>query len=347
MTTRRDALLALPFLCRVSPIHAQGSKAGQPKRLGYLGRDVDRGTAPAERPFYVALRQKGWILGDNLAREVIYTDGEGTCPRSYCSVERLAELASELVRKRVDIILTSGDDEAVAAARATRTIPIVFFGAALPVERGLIDSDVRTGRNVTGVTVFPGREITFKRLSFLRDILPAAKRLSWIADWDMSSSETVAGGRLDWTAVLEAGARDLGFETRFYVIRTPQDVDAVFGDITAWRAEALTAYGPFSIGVRQRLAEVLLRHRLPSAFYYRENVEVGGLLSYGASPSEAAYVITRLVDYVDRVLRGISPAELPVERPRRYELVINLKSAKALGLTIPQSLLLGADKLIQ
>ena len=284
------------------------------------------------------MRQKGWILGENLLREATYTDGR---------FDDLARLAEKLVRKRVDVILTFDDQTTVAVARATRTIPIVFVGSAFLVERGLIDSDARPGRNVTGVTIYPGSEIGYKRLGFLREPVPTAKRLSWIADTSWYSLETVAGGRFDLPAVLEADAKRLGFETRFHVFRTPQDVDVVFGDIVAWRAQAVLAYD-LPASARPHVAELLLRHRLPSAFYVRENVEAGGLLSYGAAArTESGYFTARLADYIDRILRGTPPAELPVERQRRYELVLNMKTANALGLTIPQSLLLRADEVIQ
>jgi putative ABC transport system substrate-binding protein len=161
MTTRREALLTLPLLCAASRIRAQVPVAGPPKRLGYLGSNPDPKTPPEQRPFGIGMRQKGWIHGDNLLREFAFTDGQ--------AFERFPQLAEELVRKRVDAILSAGDVATVAAARATRTIPIVFVSVAYPVEEGLIDSYARPGRNATGLTLFAGIEVVIKRLELLRN----------------------------------------------------------------------------------------------------------------------------------------------------------------------------------
>ena len=342
MTTRRDALLALPLLCAASGASAQAPKAGPAKRMGHLRPESEPKTNWSEHPFYIALSKKGWILGENLVREPAYADWK---------IERLAGLAEELVRKRVDVILCNGDLATLAAARATRTIPILFFNVSWPLEQGLIDSYGRPGRNVTGQTLNTGPEVYTKRLQFLREIAPAAKRLSWLIPADYISLETVAGGRFELAALLEAAAKGLGFETRFQPFRTAQDIDDAFGDITAWRAQAVAAgFWPGSDMVdigQQRVAELALRHRLPSAFVYRWPVEVGGLLSYAISASESEYQGTRLIEYMDRILRGTPPADLPVEQPSRYELVINAKTAKALGLTIPPTLLARVDELIR
>ena len=143
-------------------------------------------------------------------------------------------------------------------------------------------------------------------------------------------------------------SKDVGFETKFHTLHSAQDVEAVFGEITDWRAQAITAGMGWNIlDARQRLAALALRHRLPSAFIYRELVDAGGLLSFGVGRSEQAYALERLVEYVDLILRGTRPADLPVERPNRYELVINMKTANALGLPIPQSLLLRADEVLK
>jgi putative tryptophan/tyrosine transport system substrate-binding protein len=338
MTTRRDALLALPLLCATSSIQAQAPHAGPPRRLGALfpGFD-DQGPRP-QRPFYIGLRQRGWVLGENLVPEPAYADGK---------VERLGELAEQLVRKRVDVILVYGDPAAVAAARATRTIPIVFFGVFFPVELGLIDSYARPGRNATGQAQLAGIEITVKRREFLKEVAPGARRLSWLLAGDSPSLETVAGGSFNATPMLAAAAQRLGFEPRFHPWRAAQDLEAVFGEVAAWHAQAVTAGAGWVYDMRQRVAVLSLRHRLPSAFLYREVVESGGLLSYGVGRSEAAYAQERLIEYVDRILRGTPPADLPVERPNRYELVLNMRTANSLGLNIPQSVLLRADEVIQ
>ncbi len=342
MTTRRDALLALPLLYATFDASAQAPNAYPVKRMGHLRPESEPTTIWSEHPFYIALSKKGWILGENLLREPAYADWK---------IERLAGLAEELVRKRVDVILCNGDLATLAAARATRTIPILFFNVTHPVEMGFIDTYGRPGRNVTGQTYSTGIEVNNKRLQFLREIAPAAKRLSWLIPADYVSLETVAGGRVEVAALHEAAAKGLGFETRFHPFRTVQDIDAAFGDITAWRAQAVAAgalAGSDMVDMRQRrIAELALRHRLPSAFVSRWPVEIGGLLSYARSASESEIFGARLIEYMDRILRGTPPADLPVEQPSRFELVINAKTAKTLGLTIPPTLLTRADELIR
>ena len=212
-----------------------------------------------------------------------------------------------------------------------------------PVEQGLIDTFARPGHNVTGIASYTGIEVTNKRLEFLREIVPAAKRLSWIWPSASLSLETVAGGRVNMVPVIEAAAKKLGFESKFHPIRGVQNLESVFSDIAAWHAQAII--GTSNVAP-QEFAELALRHLLPSAFLDRENVMARGLL-YGVADSEWTSLLGRRAEYVDRVLRGARPADLPVERPSRYELVINRKTATALDLTIPQSLLLRADEVIR
>jgi putative ABC transport system substrate-binding protein len=200
---------------------------------------------------------------------------------------------------------------------------------------------------VTGQSPYSGIELAVKRLGLLREIAPDAKRLSYLIPSPAASIETVAGARFDLLPTLEAAAKSLGFETRFHPWPKLQDVDIVLSEVTVWRAQAVTSGAGWIYDARKRVVEFLLQHRLPSAFVYREVVEAGGLMSYGVGKSEEAYGLERLAEYVDQVLRGRSPADLPVELPRRYELVINMKTAKALGLTIPPVFLAQADALIQ
>ena len=342
MTTRRDALLALPALWAASQALAQTPKAGPPKRLGVLNPHRDSDVPRTQRPFYVALRGKGWILGDNLSVETAYADFK---------IDRLPELAEQLVRKRVELIFCEGDLAAVAAARATRTIPIFFYNVVYPVELGLVDSFARPGRNATGRSFASEQgmlDLIAKRFGLLREVAPGVKRLSWVGGGRDAALPTVAGGRLEVAARVEAAAAALGFETTFHRWAARQDYDAVFADVLASRAQAVaTVAVGWPYVEQQRVAEFLLRHRIPSVHPYREMVESGGLLSYGADFADPAYVERRTVEFVDRLLRGNAPAELPVEGPRQYLLVINLKTANALGLTIPPSLLLQADSVLR
>ena len=278
----------------------------------------------------------GWIVGDNVVVERASADWKE---------ERLAGIAEELIRKRVEVILTYGQIAPVVAARATRTIPIVFWAVNWPVEQGLIDSFARPGRNVTGVASYSGIEITHKRLEFLRAIAPAAKRLAWVSTENWFAPETVSGGRVDMIPALAVAAKDRGYEPRFHATPRGGDLDALFRDMSSSRAQAITYGG--GLDPPQRVAELALRYGLPSAFFFRDFVEAGGLLCYGVPDSEFASLAKSRAEYVDRILRGAQPGNLPVEIPSRYELVINVKTAKALGLTIPQSVLARADELIQ
>ena len=338
MTTRRDALIAMPLLCAGFGASAQAPKSGRPRRIGILQLADPSQSLEADRALSAAMSKLGWIVGDNVVVERASADWKE---------ERLTGLAEELIRKRVEVILTYGITAPIAAARATRTIPIVFFGVNWPVEQGLIDSFARPRRNVTGVATYTGIEVTHKRLEFLRAIAPAAKRLAWVWPENLFALETVSGGRVDMIPALAVAAKDRGYEARFHAIRKGQDLDALFRDITSSRAQAITYGGSVEARQPQKFAELVLRYGLPSAFFDRDYVEAGGLLSYGVPDSEYAFLVKSQAEYVDRIPRGARPGDLPVELPRRYELVINTKTAKALGLTIPQSVLARADELIQ
>jgi putative ABC transport system substrate-binding protein len=341
MTRRRDVLAALPALSVASLASAQGPRSVSPKRIGGLHLvDGPEKTDPAkpleyERPFWEALSKKGWILGDNIVIERVYANWE---------TERLSGLAADLVRKRVDVILCGGDEaELVAAARATPTIPILFVGALIPVEQGLIDSFSRPGRNLTGTALHAGTEVATKRLEFLRAIVQG-DRLSWLWGGGTRFAETLRGSQIDVAKMYESAAAGLGFTTRLHLVPTPAAIDKVFDDIVAWKAQAITGGG---YQIQNRAAEFALRKGLPFASNHRYLVEAGGLLSYGISRSERATLDNAVVEYLDRILRGAKPSELPVVQPSRYELVINMKTAKALGLTVPQSILQRADDILQ
>lgn len=334
---RRDtaiALLALGAASAPIPGIAQVPKSGQRRRTGILSLEAEGMVSVTLRDLPVVLRKLGWIEGDNLVIERAYADLKG---------ERLAGLASDLVKKRVEVILSLGSQATLAAARATQTIPIVFWSVAWAVERGFIDSFARPGRNLTGVVPAP-QSLRNKRLQFLREIVPTATRLAWL--WLPGQEETVDGRRIDLTVGMQSDASSLGFETRFYEIRPSMDVGSLFVAIGGWPAHVITV-ATSSDPLGQQIAEHALRQRLASAFMYRRYLQAGGLLSYNAAASEYELLIARSIENVDRILRGARPADLPVEQAKKFELTINLKTAKALGLTVPPSLLLRADEVIQ
>ena len=306
------------------------------RTMGYLVLEETPKFLAAEGPAAKLLAKYGWTYGKNLLIERRYAE---------LRTERLAEMADDMVRRRVDVLFTTGSEATLAAARATSTIPIVFFGVQWPVEQGLIDSFARPGRNLTGTSWYTGVEVSNKRMQFLRELAPNAKRVAWF--WPPAYAEKLSGGQADMISPMRAAAKDMGFETRFFDIRKLEDIDSAFKSALSWKAQAVSASGPHVSAARDRFAELALRHRLPTAFPSFSNVEAGGLVAYGLGDTEGWRMFARSVEYIDRILRGAKPADLPVERPDRYELVINRKTATALGLKIPQSLLLRADRVIE
>lgn len=338
---RRDSLIALGALGFVSAslrVFAQAAKSGARRRIGYLqlGPDADAKLPGTQRAGSMAMRKLGWVEGENLIFERAFADHQ---------IERIPALVGDLVRKGVEVLLTNGPEATLAAARATKTVPIVFVNVVWPEEQGLIDSYARPGRNLTGIAWSTGVEVSNKRLEFLREIAPAARRLSWM--WPGEFAEKLSGGQFDMVSVLVAAARKLGFETQFHDIRSRQDVEIALRESAGWRAQALTVSGGHVNAERERIAAFALRHRLPSAGPDPLLVEGGLLLYYGQSPSEWPLLLARYFDKVDAILRGANPANIPVERPSKYDLAINMKTAKALGLKVPQTLLLRADRVIE
>jgi putative ABC transport system substrate-binding protein len=340
MTKRRGLLLALSAFGAAPYIRAQQPPAGMRKRIGMISGATSKLPAtelPAWKPFMSALFGKGWTLGKNLEFGPEYRERDP---------QRLAALAKRLVLDGVDLILSVNEEPTVAAARATRSIPILFFDVSWPVELGLIDSFARSGRNVTGITD-GGLELRYKRVEYLRQAAPDAKRLSWIHGESTWFYSTLAGGRFDFSAALDPNIKRLGFEPSYHLAPTPQDIDTAFAEVAASRAQVLVAGGTSIFNGRERVAGLALRQRLPSAGELRKSVEAGMLLSISVTSAEHDAMNVRAAGLADRLLRGENPADIPVEQPSRYELVINLKTARALGLTLSKELMLRADEVIQ
>lgn len=285
-------------------------------------------------PLIVRLRELGWVEEKTLLFERAHGEGRE---------ERLPELAAILVAKKVDVIWVIGGEAAVAAARATKIIPIVFWGVVAPVEQGLIDSFARPGRNVTGVAFQASAGVETKRLELLRELAPAAKRLAAIVV--PTGLPTVTGGQAKLQPVSALAAEKLGFEYRSFPVEKQEDYEPAFAAILAWGAQALSV-SPSTLGARNRprIAEFAKRNFLPSAFTLPDYVEAGGLVSYGI---DWRPTFAQTADYVNRILRGAKPGELPVDLPSRYVTAVNLKTAKALGLKVPPSVLLRADRVIE
>ena len=312
------------------------AEAQQPKKVPRIGvlasgdpaSDSARSEAEAIR---VALRELGYIEGQNIATEYRYTEGKQ---------DRLAELAAELVRLKVDVIVVAGGVRPVRAAKnATKTIPIVMTGGGIdPVEAGLVESLARPGGNVTGITNLTG-ELGGKRVELLKEAVPKLARVAVLYD------PTGPSNVHEVKEVLPAAARALGLTIQPWEVRRADGFEKVFAALNKQRPDGLYVSGGQLMNAnRKRIADFALRTRLPSMYRSREAVDVGGLMSYGADQADS---YRRVAYFVDRILKGAKPADLPVEQPTKFELVINLKTAKQIGLTIPPEVLARATKLIK
>ncbi len=322
-------LLATVFLTTAPPTDAQ-----QPKkvpRIGYLSTNDPAGESARAEAIRLALRELGYIEGQNIAFEYRYAEGKRG---------RYSELAAELVRLKVDIIVAAGGASTIQAAKnATKTIPIVMVGAGVdPVEAGLVESLARPGGNVTGITNL-SRELGGKRLELLKEAVPKLARVAVL--YDPAAPGTVR----EVKEVLPVAARALGLTIQPWEVRDANDFDRVFAAISEQRPDGLyVPGGALMRDNRKRIAGFALKSRLPSVYSNREAVDAGGLMYYGADLTDS---YRRVAYYVDRILKGAKPADLPVEQPTKFELVINLKTAKQIGVTIPQSLLYRANKVIR
>jgi putative tryptophan/tyrosine transport system substrate-binding protein len=310
------------------------ANAQQPKkvyRVGYLLAGDSTSESARFAAILLALRELGYIEGQNIAIEYRYAEGNQA---------RYPELAAELVRLKVDIIVVTGGGGGIRAAKnATKTIPIVMGSMPTdPVEAGLVDSLARPGGNVTGVTNL-SRELGGKRLELLKEAAPKVARVAVLND--AASPADV----LDVKESLPVAARALGLTIQPWEVRAADDFDRVFAALNKKRPDGLyVTTGPLLRDNAKRIADFALKSRLPSVYASIAAVNAGGLMYYGA---DLADLYRRAATYVDRILKGAKPADLPVEQPTKFELVINLKTAKQIGVTIPQSMLYRADKVIR
>jgi putative ABC transport system substrate-binding protein len=326
---RRTFMAVMAGGLLAAPRAAQAQVAGKVYRIGLLDYSAPD---PARQAWWNAFRQRmrelGYVEGQNIRFEQRWAEGE---------VDRLPKLAAELVGLKVDLIVTGGTNSAVAAKRATSNIPIVTATLADPVATGVAASLGQPGSNLTGMTTISS-DLAGKRLDLLRTVAPRASRIAIV--WD----ERNLGSRLAVEGT-EAAAKTTGLTIHSVPVRNPAGLEAAFTTMVRSRAGALIiVQGPMFFSHRKRLAELAVKHRLPTVMGSREYVEAGGLVGYG--PDELD-LFQRAAMFVDKILKGAKPADLPMEQPTKFELIINLKTAKALGLTIPQSLLVRADEVIQ
>jgi len=326
---RRTFLAGTGAVLLAAPLAAEGQQAGKVPRIGYLSGGSSTAAPHLIEAFRQGLSELGRVEGQNIVIDYRFAEGR---------LDRLPDLAAELVRLKVDVIVASPTPPAVAAKNATGTIPIVMISANDPVGQGLIASLARPGGNVTGSSYSVNQEIFGKQLALLTEVVPRVRRVAVLANPAVPSLAPAIGD-------VKVAARSLGVQLQFLEARGPNEFDGAFAAMVKEGAGALLVLTDpvFSLH-RTRLADLAAKSRLPTAYTNRLPVDVGGLMSYGPSFPD---LWRRAAIYVDKILKGAKPADLPVEQPTKFELVINLKTAKALGLTIPQSLMQRADEVIQ
>jgi putative tryptophan/tyrosine transport system substrate-binding protein len=330
--TKKSFSLALCALLFAHSFTLEAQQSRKVYRIGYLLPGNAASESTVSDATRLALRELGYIEGQNIAFEYRYAEGKRN---------RFPELAAELVRLNVNLIVAAGGTTAILAAKnATRTIPIVMMGAGLdPVEAGLVQSLAHPGGNVTGVTNLTG-ELGGKRLELFKEAVANVARVAVL--YDPATLDSVH----DVKEVLPAAARALGLTVRSWEVRTAEDFDEVFAAISKWRPDGLYVprRGPLMRTNENRIVGFALKSRLPSVYSGRVSVDAGGLMSYGTDPTDS---YRRVAIYVDKILKGAKPAGLPIEQPTKFELAINFKTAKQIGIIIPQKLLARADRVIK
>jgi putative tryptophan/tyrosine transport system substrate-binding protein len=323
--TRREFVLLLAGAMTARPLRAQ--QKAMPV-IGYLVTGSPGPNAPFAAAFREGLRETGYVEGQNLAIEYRWAEGH---------YDRLPALATDLVARNVDVIAAGGDAAALAAKNASSTIPIVFFGGGDPVAMGLVTSFARPGGNLTGVA-FMAAELMAKRLELLSELVPQARAIALLVNPNDPNAERFIGD------VQEAArAKDL----QLHILRasTESEIDGIFASLVELHAGALVVSPNAFFGSRrEQLVTLASRHAVPAIYTSREDPTAGGLISYGASLTS---VFRQLGSYAGKILKGAKPSDLPVQQPTRFELVVNLNTAKALGLTVPPSILARADEVIE
>jgi ABC-type uncharacterized transport system substrate-binding protein len=323
---KRREFITLLGGAAVSPLVARAQQGGRKYTIGILSAGV--GLGALNTAFFDALREFGWVEGKNVIFEHRYAENR---------LERLPELAAELARLKVDVIAAAGTLAPLAAKRATTTIPIVMTSAGDPLGSGLVASLARPGGNVTGMSLMVP-DLGGKRLELLKEVLPHLARVAVL--WNAANP---------YSAIVfketQVAGRTLGIEVQSLEVRGPDDFDGAFEAVRRLRPDALiTVEDPLTVSHATRITEFTSNQQLPSLHGVREFVAAGGLFSYGANLAD---LFRRAAYYVDKILKGVKPADLPVQQPTKFELVINLTTAKAIGIDLPPTLLARADEVIE
>ena len=325
---RREFIILVGASTVVWPLAARAQRSAKVPRVGFLGNSTAALEANLIGPFREGLRELGYEDGRNIVIEYRWAEGR---------YDRFPALIAELIAAKVDVIVTAGTPASLAVKKATTSIPLVMIAVGEPVETGLVASLARPGGNITGVTSI-APEIEGKRLELLREVVPSVSHIAVL--WNAGSPVQVIQER-----ETRAAAQVLGMKMLSLGVRTREQIEEAFATIVRERPHALLVLADrLFLHHRMRIMQFASQQRLPGVHAYRELVEAGGLMSYGPSYAD---MHRRAAAYVDRILKGTRPADLPVERPAKFVLVVNLKAAKALGLTIPPSVILRADTVIE
>ena len=325
---RKAAVFSILFVVVSLAVIAEAQQPARIHRIGILIPTSESNLSARVETFRQRLRELGYVEGKNIFIEYRYADGK---------LERLPDLADELVRLKVDVIVTPGGSAILAAKKASATIPMVFAAAPDPVGSGLVSSLARPGGNITGLSMM-APDLEGKRLELLKDAFPKVARVAFLRD------RSGARGNLALTE-MEAAAKALGLKLLSLEVRSLDDFEGAFARAKKERAQALiTTTGALINTQQRRVLDFAAKNRLPAIYHYSEFVEAGGLMSYGPDNTD---LWRRAADFVDKILKGTKPADMPVEQPTKFEFLINLKTAEQIGLTIPQKVLARADKVIK
>lgn len=331
MTTRRNMLAALVLGSLAMPLRVLAKQSNRSYRVGFLyvrSRPTTSSPDPYLDAFVQKMRELGYVEGKNLVIEWRFADGQ---------IERLPGFALELARMKVDVIVTHSILTTQAAQRATRTIPIVFAAITDPVVSGVVNSLARPAGNTTGLSLM-SVDMSPKQVELLASIIPKLSRIAVLMNPTAASHPAIL-------KTTQATAQLIGATVLSVEARNPDEIERGFVTLAGWRAEAvIVPNDPILIGQRRQIVQLALKNRIPAMFAYREAVEAGGLLSYGQDLSD---YYRRAAGYVDKIFKGAKTSDLPIEQPTNFEFAVNLKTARALGVKIPQSVLLRADKVIE
>ena len=312
----------------LAPLAAGAQESPARPRVAFLGAESQSTNQHFLDAFREGMREHGYADGQNMILEARWADGRR---------ERFPELVGELIRLKASVILTVSLGAALAAKNSTTAIPIVFI-ASDPLGSGLVPSLARPGGNLTGFSLFLGEDFSSKWLELLREVMPKISRVAMLLNRANPAS-------VSYLTVLQGAAQKLGVKLWSQDVEDPSRLDGAFAAMVAGRAQGLiVVVDPLTVRYRGHIVELAAKSRLPTVYGFREFVDAGGLMAYGVS---VPYLCRRAAGYVDKILKGVKPGELPVEQPTTFELIVSLKTAKALGLPIPQTLLLRADQVIE